>query len=110
MALDLYAARDEAAMNDEEEERVEVFTLNGTTYSAPVRPRVNVALKYMRTMRRGNPDMAIAGLIEDIIGAEGYEALVNYDELTPAQFQAVLMACRRLVMGEMEEAAEKGGS
>jgi hypothetical protein len=60
---------------DEEGERVEV--------TMPKRPNPGLALNFLRTARRQGTELAISWLIEEAIGAEGYDALVHELSVMP---------------------------
>lgn len=91
-------------------ELVELFTLDGRVFSIPAKPRVSVALRYLWHARQYGEDRAAAELLEALLGAEGFEALVNYDDLTAEQFQAVLDAAQKVTLGALEDAKGNSGS
>lgn len=93
---------DEMSKDESETETVELFTLNGKTYSIPNKARINVALRYLDEARNKGQDMAAAYLLETLIGREGYEALMDYDDLTPELFQTVVLAAQKVVLGGLE--------
>lgn len=86
------------------EERVELFSLNGTVYTIPAKPRVHLALRYLFHAKRHGVDQAAAELLESLIGPEGFEALTNYEDLTPEELQAVMDAAQAVTLGALEEA------
>lgn len=88
--------------------RVTLFVLGGTDYTIPAKPRINVALKYLRVARKEGEAIAAAGLLEDLLGAEGFEALTDWDDLTPEQFEAVIEAAVKHTLGALE--AVKGNA
>jgi len=90
--------------------RVTIFTIadaegKKTEYTIPAKPRPNIALKYMWTLKTtGNGDTAAAQLLEDMLGEEGYMALMAWDDLEVEQFKNILDICKDVSMGGMEEA------
>lgn len=64
------------------DERLPVFSYtdeNGVRVDVtmPKRPNPGLALDFLRTARRQGTELAISWLIEEAIGAEGYDALVR---------------------------------
>lgn len=98
---------DEVPKAEGETETVELFTLAGKTYTIPNKPRINVALKFLDTAKNSGQDLAAAYLLETLIGREGYEALMDYDDLTADQFQDVVLAAQKVVLGGLEGPKEK---
>lgn len=98
---------DEVPKVEGETEMVELFTLEGKTYTIPNKPRINVALKFLDTAKNSGQDLAAAYLLETLIGREGYEALMDYDDLTADQFQDVVLAAQKVVLGGLEGPKEK---
>lgn len=98
VAVDLDVPRDGGT----EERMVDLFKLDGKTYQIPANPKANIALKFMRNTRKYGDVIASDVLLEELLGTEGYEALVNHDELTSEQFQTVMMIAQKLVLGTME--------
>lgn len=94
--------QDPPTIEEQGEERVDVFTLNGTTYSIPKKPRVRWGLYYLNLIRNEGSDVAVSWLLENCLGKDGYEALLAYEELTPVQLQTVIKACAQTVLGELE--------
>lgn len=93
---------DELPKSEQSTEMVELFTLNGKTYSIPRKPRINVALKFLDVAKREGQDLAAGFLLEEVIGREGYEALMDYEDLTPEQFQEIVLAAQKVVLGGLE--------
>lgn len=98
---------DEQPKEVSETAMVELFTLGGKTYSIPNKPRINVALKYLDHARNQGQDAAAAYLLETLVGREGYEALMDYDDLTQDQFSEVILAAQKVVLGGLEGPKER---
>ncbi|MFC5947078.1 hypothetical protein ACFQH9_02145 [Pseudonocardia lutea] len=92
--------------DEQEVEMVDLFTVNGVTYSIPKRPPVNIALGFLRDVRKEGPTLAEAALMERLIGEEGYDALVNYPGLTTEQMEQISDRVMTVTLGAME--ASKG--
>lgn len=91
--------------SDTPAEMVDLFSIDGKTYQIPAKPRANVVLRYLHDIQHSNEDLAAARLLESLLGAEGFNALMDYDDLELEQFQAVLQAAQEVVMGAIEAAS-----
>jgi len=89
---------------------VELFSLDGVSYTIPAKPRVNLALRYLWHAKQYGEDRAAAELLESLLGAEGFEALMNYDDLTGDQFEAIMAAATKYTLGALEDGTGKSGS
>jgi hypothetical protein len=86
--------------------RVPAFRINGTTYSIATRPKTNTSLKYVHLSRTQGKDIAIDFMLETLLGKEGYEALIEFDDLTEDDLTAVIKAATKIMAGAAE--APKG--
>jgi uncharacterized protein YihD (DUF1040 family) len=91
----------------ENEEQIQIFSIDGKEYTIPAKPRVNVALKYLHDAKHKSEDIAAAGLLENLLGEEGYEALMNYEDLTADQLKAIMKIVQKVALGSMEESQGK---
>ena len=91
------------------EERIPAFAINGTTYSILTRPRTNQGLKYVHLARTKGSEIAIDYMLEVLLGAEGYTALREFDDLTEDDLKAVIDAASRIMAGAVEAPKEKPG-
>lgn len=83
---------------------MDLFELDGKTYQIPARPRVNLALKFLYKARTEGMEMAAAMLLIDLIGEEGFKALMECDELEPEQLATIIQAAQKVTMGGLEQA------
>jgi hypothetical protein len=83
-------------------ETVELFELDGVSYHIPAVPRLNISLKYLRLAREKGETYAIAYLLEALIGREGWEALTDYDDLKPEEFQQIVAAAQKIAVATVE--------
>lgn len=88
-------AEDAAAEPDE----IVLFELDGIKYYVPRKPGPNVALAYLRDVRRKGEEYARAGLLERFIGADGMDALADYEDLTDADMDAIWALVEKHVLG-----------
>ena len=96
--------------NDEDAATIVLFRLDGKEFRVPAEPKPVVALRYLHGIRKHGPDVAAADLLAALLGEEAWDALVEYDDLTPDEFQAILQAVHSLVAGVMEGPAQQGFS
>lgn len=95
-----------------EDERVELFSIpqpDGTMRAIYVPKAIgpNVALQYLRDVRRNGQQYAIAGMMDKLLGPEGMDALADYDDLTEEDLEAVMAAVQKHVLGPLERGKGK---
>jgi hypothetical protein len=88
--------------SNEPAQRVPLFYINDVEYSVSARPGVNVALKYIHLFRTEGDTVATAYLLDRLLGSEGYQALMNYDDLTVEQFARICEIATQLTLGALE--------
>lgn len=86
------------------EDTLVLFELDGREYRVPARPRAVVALRYLRAVRDGGTEKGAAQLLTDLLGADGFDALCDYEDLQPEQLKAIMDAAQKLTLGSVEEA------
>lgn len=101
---------DTQPVSTEPVEMTDLFTLNGKTYRIPAKPRVNVALKFLRLMREKNELEAAAMLLPDMVGVEAFNALTEYEGLTDEMLAQVCQAAAKVTMGGLDKALGNSGS
>lgn len=92
----------ELVTSTEEVEQVELFSIDGKSYTIPNKPRLNVALKTLKIAREEGQDAAMAYMMEKAIGEEAFEALTNYDDLDADTFAQIVNAAQSVVFGGLE--------
>lgn len=90
-----------------EVELVVLFSIDGRDYTIPKKPRVNVALRYLKMAREHGPEAAQAYLLEALVGEEAYEALMNFDDLDSDTLGAIAEAAQKYTLGGLEAPKEK---
>jgi hypothetical protein len=95
-----------SAKNPAPDARVPAFRINGVTYSILTKPRVNQGIKYVHLARTRGQEIAIDYMLEVLLGRDGYEALMDFDDLTEEDLTAVITAASRIMAGPVE--APKG--
>lgn len=96
----------ELTTSTEEVEKLELFSIDGKSYYIDNKPRLNVALKTLKLIRKDGEEAAIAYMMEAAIGEEAFDALTEYDDLDIETFQAIVQAAQKVVFGGLE--APKG--
>lgn len=91
-----------SAINPPPDERVDAFSINGTTYSILTRPKTNAGLKYIHLARTRGSEIAIDFMLETLLGREGYQALMDFDDLTEDDLKAVIDAASKIMAGAVE--------
>lgn len=95
---------------DEPVEMVDLFHLNGRTYQIEKKPKLNIALKFLKVRRERGELEAAAELLPDMIGDEAFTALSEYEGLTTEIFEHVATAAAKVTMGGLEKALGNSGS
>lgn len=93
---------------DRETERVPLFTIDDTPYYIAKSVPANKALRYMHIGRTQGLEAQIDFMLGVLLGEEGYEALMGFDDLTEANLLDVIKACQKVMTGAVE--APKGKS
>ncbi|ANZ35256.1 hypothetical protein BBK82_03375 [Lentzea guizhouensis] len=91
-------------------EMVEIFSIDDKSYCVPKDVSPSVSLRFMRLARQEGMEIAMAGLLEEMLGTEAYDALANYPHLTKEQFADVMDLLRRQAMGAVEAPKERSKS
>ncbi len=83
--------------------QIEIFRLGGVVYSIPDRPRVNLALKYLWLAKTRGEEIAGQWMLEELLGVDAYQALMDFDGLTDTQFAAIMNRAQQVVLGSLEQ-------
>lgn len=86
----------------------QIFSIDGVPYYAPTAPTANVELTYLYKVRHEGELLAGAYLIEELVGHEGYVALMNYAPLTREDLERIVKVLFEAVQGAAG-AGPKGG-
>lgn len=82
--------------------QVELFELDGKSYTIPDKPRVNLGLKVMRKIAQEGESIGNAYMLEELLGVENYEALLDFDDLTTEDFTTIVGLASEIVFGGLE--------
>lgn len=91
-------------------DRLVLFELDGVKYYVPRRPGPNVALGYLRDIRRKGEEYARAGLLERFIGRAGMDALADYEDLTDEDMERIWGLVEKHVLGPMKATGKGKGT
>lgn len=83
-------------------EQVELFSIDGKSYTIADKPRVNLGLKVMRVMADEGASAGNAYMLEQLLGKENFDALTDFDDLTTEQFEAIVELASEVVFGGLD--------
>lgn len=93
---------------NEKRDKVVLFTIDDREFTVPAKPGMRIALKFMNEMKKSNNEMfGMLQLLEDMLGAEQYEALLDFDELDDDLIGKISEQCIKLALGEAQEVTGK---
>jgi hypothetical protein len=88
------------------DERIPAFSIDGVTYSILTKPKTNQGLRYIHISRTQGQSAGIDYMLETLLGKDGYQALMDFDDLTEDDLEAVIKAASGIMAGAVE--APKG--
>ena len=86
-----------------EVEQIELFELDGKSYTIANKPRVNLSLKVLRISADKSEQPGRGDMLEALLGKENYETLLDFDDLTIEDFTAIVELASEVVFGELEK-------
>lgn len=87
----------------ESEEREELFSVDGRSYTIPKKFGAGVALIYLDLVDRGS-DAAVGAILKTVIGPEGWRALLKVqDKIDVSQMRKIMTIVQEKLMGIVEE-------
>lgn len=78
-------------------ERVDIFEVDGKTYSVAKIARADIGLEYLDRVEADGPDVAQAWLIRTTVGDEGFDALRQVKGLKQEDWDAIQERIRGVV-------------
>jgi hypothetical protein len=91
-----------SAINPPADQRVPAFSINGEVYTILTRPKTNAGLKYIHLARTRGDAVAVDFMLETLLGRDGYQALMDFDDLTEDNLKDVMEAASRIMLGTVE--------
>lgn len=93
---------------NEKKDKIVLFTIDDQEFTVPAKPGMRVALKFMNQMKKSNNEMyGMLQLLEDMLGPEQYEALLDYEELDDELIGKIAEQCITLALGKVQETTGK---
>jgi len=86
----------------EEIEYVTLFELDDAPFRVPKNPSPTVGLRYLHILKHEGEGQAAYFILSNMLGEQGYEALMNYTQLTQDQYDFILTAAIRISTGKTE--------
>lgn len=83
-------------------EYVDLFEIDDVTYQVPRHPSPTIGLKFLHILKTRGQEEAAHFMLTSMLSEEGYEALMNFDQLTQEQYDFVLTAAIRIATGKTE--------
>jgi hypothetical protein len=93
--------------NKVDDDRIPVFAIDDAEYTIASKVKPNVALRLLHVQRLQGPEAFADLLLQTMLGDDGYEALMNFDDLTDEQLGSVFEAAMKVVGGQMEKQTPK---
>lgn len=94
----------------EPEDRVTIAYVDDYPITMPKVMPPNVALKVMRTSRKRGDEIAMAEMLEEVIGDEAYLRLANHRGLTDGNLADLLLVVQKVAMGALEVPKASSGN
>lgn len=92
----------------EKQDRIVLFTIDDQEFTVPAKPGMRVALKFLNQMKKTDNEMfGMLQLLEDMLGEEQYNALLDYEELTDDLVGKIAEQCVSLALGNAQETQGK---
>ncbi|MGW6738662.1 hypothetical protein [Streptomyces sp. NPDC055013] len=92
------------ANKSESREMRTLFILNDKEYKVPAKLDPRLPIRLAKRLRECKTEeermMAQLAMTEDLLGKENFEILMNDDEVSPEDFDAVLALVSRIAMGD----------
>jgi hypothetical protein len=85
----------------EEEQKYEtLFTVNEKSYDLWINPPASVGLRYLKMVKEQNQEHAAVWLLEQMIGEDGYAALMSIPNLKASQLEQISKIVKDYAMGD----------
>lgn len=81
-------------------ETIDIFKLDGKTYSAPKKISAGLSLKYLEKQAEEGPDSAIYFMFIELLGRDAFDALKNHPTLEKNDLDAVMKVVENLALAD----------
>jgi hypothetical protein len=92
--------------DEDDVEEIHVFTLNGKDYFMPTVASFHTAIRTMEIYASKGEAAATAYQLRELLGDEGYEALINYPRLRAEDFNRICELASDIVLASREGKAQ----
>jgi hypothetical protein len=92
------------ALPEPEPDLVPLFVLDGHTFMVEREPSPAIGLQVLRMARQHGQEIAIAWMLETLIGEDGYTALCESRRVTRDAMQEIVQRALRVTVGPVEAA------
>ena len=87
---------------DDERDEIPLFSIDDKTYSVPAKVKMNKSLRVMHIQRTQGQEAAMDYMMGMMLGEEGYNALMDYDDLTDEVLGDILEIVLSLVYSKVD--------
>jgi hypothetical protein len=92
----------------EKKDKIVLFTIDDQDFTVPAKPGMRVALKFLNQMKKSDNEMfGMLQLLEDMLGEEQYNKLLDYEELSDDLVGKIAEQCITLALGNAQETTGK---
>ena len=81
---------------------ITLFSIDGQDYSIPSSIRPNQAMQIMKVFRKQGDTAGVDFMLEVLLGSEGYEALLAFDDLESDDLEKIIKIAFQMVVGATE--------
>lgn len=86
-----------------------LFSIDGKPYYIVNKPRPNIALKSLWVLKTQGEEQAQMTMLVAMLGEDGYQALMNYDDLTADQLEQIVKIANDTVFGTLAASTGESG-
>jgi hypothetical protein len=94
----------ELTTREPEGDREEFFSVDGEVVTIPVETPPYLSMVYLKALRTGGTDRAVAVVLDELIGKRGVDLLAKAKSMTAGQLKQVMAIVEKKIGDLMEEA------
>jgi hypothetical protein len=84
-----------------------LFRLDGQEYEVLTNPPASMMLAYFDRVRKQGANVAFSWLLEEMLGGDGYQAIMTSPKVSQSDFKAVGEAVMKILVGTQGETVPK---
>lgn len=92
------------------ENTLTLFSIDDNEYSIPATIKPNRALQIMHVFRAQGESSGVSFMLETLLGKEGYDALINFDDLESDDLEKIIKIAFQMVAGATENPKAKSSN